>query len=388
MEQPVLAINTGSSSKEYAICLNNTKIIEAYYETAENGHKLSFTYKDSHNSVEIGEDTFKDSLGHFLQLLRKVKPNLKIGAIGIRVVAPGRFFMMHRLIDDEYEQKLLEEEPLAPLHIETVLDELRHIRKLLSNVQVYSISDSAYHKSLSYEARNYAISRDDADRTDIYRYGYHGLSVSSSVNVLKNILHKNYPKVILCHLGSGASITALKNYKSVDTSMGYSTLEGLIMSTRSGDIGVEAALILAKKLEMNNDQLLRYLHFNSGLLGLSNSSSDIRVLLENESRGDSNSAFALSAMIYKIQKYIGAYSAVLNGLDCLIFTATVGERSAIIRERVCDNLDYLGLELDKNLNKKTNSTLDKISSYSSKTDIYVIPANETLEIARQTRYLL
>lgn len=384
MEPLALVINPGSSSSRYAVYRGSKLLLGGYYEpSGENSYDLTLD-GDVDETRHITEHDFSHSLQHFLTTIHEYEHDLSINAIGIRLVAPGRRFLTHQRVDDElvtYLESIIDK---APLHITSELHQIRAARQLLPHVPLFAISDSAFHSSLTHEARNYAIPRDDANEHDIYRFGYHGISVQSIVHQMHEDMQLHLPRVVVCHLGSGASVTALRDGRSMDTSMGYSPLEGLVMATRSGTIDVEAALELKKQLGFDDAQLIDYLNHSCGLLGLSNISNDIRVLLNKEAHGDTDAEFALSEMIYRIRFYVGAYSAILGGLDAIVFTATTGERSAILRQRICESLAHMGIELDTEVNDQTDTVQACITTPSSPIAVYIIPTDETAEIARQT----
>lgn len=384
MEVITLAINAGSSSREYALYKDREQVALGYYEHEEDTYTATLTFHQTSDTITISQELFNTALEHFLTSSRGhgIKSE-HISLCGIRVVAPGRALLKHQEFTLSFREFLESRLHTAPLHITTALREYDQVVSVLSDCKVYAISDSAFHHSLSYEARNYAINRSDAEAYDIYRFGYHGLSVQSIVAQFD----PQPEKMIVCHLGSGASITAVHNGKSIDTSMGYSPLEGLVMATRSGSIDVKAALDLKKALNLDDDGIIDYLNKQSGLLGLSRHSNDIRVLLKQEAHND-DAKLALSLMIYRIKQYIGAYSATLGGIDTLVFTATVGERSSIVRERVCTQLEYLGISLDKTKNNETKSNeITTISSDESAVRILVVPTNEVAQLYTETMRL-
>jgi len=389
----VLAVNPGSSSREYAVFYGDKLIISGYYEHLGDGYVMSISTGDGKAEVDVSESDFDFALHHFLDYCRANNhvENGDIKGVGVRVVAPGRRFLQHRRFDDETVEYLNSIAEQASTHINLVLEQVKQLHNELPEVVLYAISDSAFHRTLTHEARNYAISTADADAYDIYRFGYHGLSVSSVARTLRcevSPKSSKHDKAVVCHLGSGSSVTALDTWRSVDTSMGFSPLEGLVMASRSGNIDVTAALELKKRLEFNDHQLLEYLNHNSGLLGLSGSSNDLRSLL-NARGHDERAEFAIAAMAYRIRSYVGSYSAVLGGLDALVFTATVGERAAEVRRRVCENFKYLGIELDDELNQASiSSDVAIISRESSRVKVYVVTTDETAEIAHDTLQLM
>lgn len=386
MAELVLVVNPGSSSREYAIYDRHRCLMRGYYEKFDEKVILNLQSAGGESEMGFNLDVFDVALANFLDISKKHIgfSDDDILGVGVRLVAPGRFFMQHRKIAPDTLVVLEEQKSRAPLHIGVVIDEIKQVNSLIPAKDCYLISDSAFHSTLTHEARNYAIDRKLADSCDIYRYGYHGISVESIVGELRDVEGLNYQRVIVCHLGSGASLTAVKNWQSIENSMGYSPLEGLVMSTRSGNIDIEAALELKKSQNFTDQQLIDYLNQQAGLKGLSMQSNDVRVLLELESKGDENARFALDMMVYRIRFYIGAYAAVLGGLDAIVFSATIGERSAPIRSRVCEGLDYLGVALDKDLNRRLSETNAVISHPSSRVMIHEIVSDETGQIAQLT----
>ena len=393
MEPALLVVNPGSSSREYGLFRGKQQLVSAYYEK-EDASDLSFsvsvTVRNKTSKSKIEQVDFTATLAHFLNVCRSygIKLDEHLHAIGVRLVAPGRRFLQHTKLDDELYAYLQKNVAQAPLHLSAQLSEVDSLRAQLPATPIYMISDSAFHHSLLHEARNYAISTIDADKFDIYRYGYHGLSVSSAVNYLRDEMNLNYRHIIVCHLGSGASVTALNDWRSCDTSMGYSPLEGLVMASRSGNIDLEAALEIKKQLRLSDEDLVEYLNKKSGLLGISGQSNDIRQLLELEQQEDYHASLALNMMLYRLRAYIGSYYASLGGLDALVFTATVGERSSVIRQRVCGPLSHLGIEIDHARNNETYSSNQIISTLGSKVAVHVVLADEPGEIAKQTAKFL
>jgi acetate kinase len=250
-------------------------------------------------------------------------------------------------------------------------------------VPIVGVSDSKFHANKPNHSRYYGIDTELAEKYGIERYGFHGISVGSVINKLEDadIL---LPKTIVCHLGSGSSVTAVLNGKSIDNTMGYSPLEGLMMSTRSGSIDVSAAVVIKEKLDLTDIGLEQYLDKQAGLLGVSGSSDDIRQLVDREKNGDERAKLALDIFVYRIQQAIGQMAAGLDGASCLVFTGTVGERSHVIRKRVLEKLSYLGFEIDDKKNSETYEPEEvaKICSSPSK-PILVISTDEAAEIARR-----
>jgi acetate kinase len=386
MEFLTLAINPGSSSYEYSLFSGKKNLLNAYYEHDGIGN-FELTVNNQ-PFQKISGSKFSHSLASFLKLIEQ-ELNLSaknIEAVGIRLVVPGTKFARHQLLTDEIEQSLKGLVKESPVHLPIELEKIKQEEALLPGVKVYLISDTAFHSTIPASYKYYAIPKIDSDRMDIKRFGYHGISMQSIVRSIRDDLKLKVPKVIVCHLGSGSSITAINNYQSVNNSMGFSPLEGLVMASRSGNIDISAALEIKDNLKLSEKGLVTYLSKKSGLLGLSGVSNDIRDLLDLEST-QPDSKFALDMMVDRIVGYIGNYWAQLGGLDLLVFTATAGERSAPIRQRICNKLTALGVELDQAINQETNTTTRVISSEKSKVKVMVIPTDETTEIALQASEL-
>ncbi len=384
MAEKILVINPGSASKKYALYEDGRELFYAHFET-EAG-KILLTTKtpagEEKKNLEAGD--FQLAIGHTLNLMTEkgiIAGKDDLSAIGVRVVAPGDFFLEHRPLDEKYLSKLREISLEAPLHILPTLKEIEAATSLFSDLPFFGISDSAFHRQMPAYARNYAIAGEDAARFDIYRFGYHGLSAQSVLRKLEENLGVMPARIIICHLGGGASVTAVKSGTSIENSMGFSPLEGLPMSTRVGNIDAGAIIHFAQKTGLTLVQLEDYFNHKSGLLGLSGKTGDVRELIKLEKDGDEKAALALNAFAYAVKKYIGSYFAVLGGLDILAFSGAIGDRSPIMRGRVCDNLGALGILLDE---EKNNSTVEKMgfihNSWSS-VKIVVIPTDEMTEIA-------
>lgn len=375
----VLVANPGSASRKYALFEGTTERAKLHFEWIDGS--ISYTLTGINNpSDQIDLTTLEAATSQVLPLFRRhslIAEGEAVAAIALRIVAPGSYFLTNRLIDDEYMAKLHQAKNHAPLHVEAILTELNHLRQEFPTLPVYGISDSAFHSTKPERAWNYGISLELADRLEIKRFGYHGLSVLSSI---KQISTPN--KTIVCHLGSGASVTAVQNDKSIDTTMGYSPLEGLIMSTRSGSLDTAAASRLKNELEYDDREFETYLNTQSGLKGLGGS-SDIRELLKREETGNPQAHLAVETYIYTIQKGIGQMAAALKGADYLVFTGTVGERSSSIRGRVVEALDYLGFRLDPAANDATvNPKTPKAIHAQNSKIVHVIPAQEEKEMAK------
>ncbi len=315
-----------------------------------------------------------------------VKSLDEIGAVGHRVVHGGEKFAQSVVITDEVLQTVEECNDLAPLHNPANLIGINACRKLMPNTPMVGVFDTAFHQTMPEEAYLYGLPFVYYEKYKIRRYGFHGTSHSYVSRRAAEVLGRNYEdlKTIVCHLGNGASISAVKNGRCVDTSMGLTPLEGLIMGTRCGDIDPAILEFLAHKEGKTIDEVMSVLNKKSGVLGLSdNLSSDFRDLEDGYHKGDANASRALKTFCYRVAKYIGAYVAAMNGVDVICFTAGVGENAGIVRTFVCEYLGYLGIALDQEANGRRGQDI-VISTPDSQTTVMVIPTNEELAIARET----
>ncbi len=384
-------VNTGSASKKYALYINDARVFSAHFEKEEGGIIVNFSSKVKQEKKTLSEKDYKnatamtvaEAIAHGI-----IKDKSEINGIGLRVVAPGSYFTSNRMVNAEYRQKLEETKEWAPLHTISIISEIDNLSAALPGVPMAAISDSAYHASMPDHSRYYGIPVDIAKQLDLYRFGYHGISFKSILPKLESLSRVASEKVIVCHLGSGASVMAFNKDKSFDTSMGFSPLEGLVMSTRVGDIDAGAAIYLSKKLGYSPEQLENFFNSQCGLLGLSGKTDDIRELLLLESAGDERAKLTLQIFVYKIKKYIGAYMAALNGADVLVFSGTIGERSNIMRSRICRDMDALGIVIDDERNNNTVSQDGFISGDSSKVKIAVITSDEMGQMALEAAAII
>ena len=382
----VLVVNPGSASRKYALYVDGRKLATVHFEF-EDGKVVSTVTKDGQKYHDSYDDADLSAVSKYvLSLLIRhqvIAADEKISAVGIRVVAPSKRFATDQLADDSAIAALENVQLRAPLHVGTVLAEIRHLKESFTDTPVKIISDSAFHSTKPEWAWHYGIDTEIADKFDIKRYGFHGVSVGS---VVRNLQQANMlaPKTIVCHLGSGSSITAVVDGKSVETTMGYTPLEGLMMETRVGNIDPSAVVAIKRELHLEDNAVEEYLNKKCGLIGVSGSTNDVRQLLAKEEQGDARAKLALKMFVYRIQMAIGQMAASMGGADQLVFTATVGERSAPIRERVLENLSYLGFINDKAKNDATFEPKEivNIAAENSK-PIIVISTDESSEIARR-----
>ncbi|HKP98084.1 MAG TPA: acetate/propionate family kinase [Fibrobacteria bacterium] len=386
----LLLANIGSSSRRYAMFSSGRIVAGAHMERTGGEFKLTFSSL-TEETRSISPDEFSRGPVLFLDQLEAgahFNPVTEVRAIGLRIVAPGTYFQENRIIDPWFLEALEKAEGVAPLHIASVLREIRILRERFPGIPMAGISDSAFHCTLPPSARGYAIPFEDAARLDLFRFGFHGISAQSALRHLGDDSETLPRRIILCHLGGGASVTAIRDGKSIDTSMGFSPLEGLIMGSRIGDIDPGAVLYLQKHSGMDADRLEEYFNARCGLLGLSGISPDIRELSNLEMEGDERARLALESFVYRIRKYIGAYLAALGGLDLLVFTGGIGEGSPLIRARVCEEMEWIGLALDPSLNQASVAKDRAIQAPDSKIQVKIIHARELAEMAALTESLL
>ncbi len=315
-----------------------------------------------------------------------VKSLDEIGAVGHRIVHGGEKFASSTVITDEVIEAIKACNDLAPLHNPANLIGIDACKKLMPNTPMVGVFDTAFHQTMPKEAYLYGLPYEYYEKYQVRRYGFHGTSHSFVSKRAAQLLGKEYEdlKIIVCHLGNGASISAVKNGKCVDTSMGLTPLEGLIMGTRSGDIDPAIIEFLAHKENKTIDEIMTVLNKKSGVLGLSgNLSSDFRDLEKSYVAGEDRGLRTIQTFSYRVAKYVGAYTAAMNGVDAICFTAGVGENNPLVRELVCERLGYLCIALDQEKNKVRGEDME-ISTPDSKVKVLVVPTNEELAIARET----
>lgn len=387
MDPLALISNPGSASRKYAIYSGQNCLARLHFEKiGEKTIDCTFSDKKGEQVFEVKLPNLNSVLGSVVPLLVKhgiIKAKTDITKIGIRIVAPSSYFLEDRVIDNDAIEHLKTLAERAPLHLNTTLNEIKLLKLAFPKIKIIAVSDSAFHAGKPDFAWNYGLKLHDADRFDIKRFGYHGLSVESIVERLKN--SRRLPrKLLVCHLGGGISITAVKDGRSQDNTMGYTPLDGPIMATRSGSIDPTAVIALKGQLGLKDKQVEEYLNQSSGLMGLSGVTGDVRELLRLE-HDNHHVALALQTYIYNIQKAVGQMAAVLDGCDAIVFTGTIGVRSPAVRTRICSSLEYLGFKIDQSRNHKYTKESDKLvfiqDSRQSK-PIYVLTTDESGQIAK------
>ena len=393
----ILVVNCGSSSLKYQLIDMETEEVMAkgYLERIGlGGSFLTHTVNGEKHRIEKEIANQEEAMNLLLeQLLDKeygVISDLKeINAVGHRVVHGGEKFSGSVVITDEVINAIKECIPLAPLHNPAGITGIEACKKALPNVPMVGVFDTAFHQTLDPKAYMYAIPYEYYEKYKIRKYGFHGTSHRFVSNRVAEIVNKPIEdlKIITCHLGQGASLCAVKNGKSVDTSMGLTPLEGLVMGTRSGDIDPSVIEYIAEKENFEMEHIMDVLNKKSGVYGISGVSSDFRDIEAAAKAGDERAALAQDVFCYRVVKYIGAYAAAMNGVDVICFTAGLGENSGETRKKICDYLGYLGVELDEEANKRRGEDL-VISTETSKVKVLMVPTNEELAIARETAALV
>ena len=393
----VLVINCGSSSLKYQLIDSRSEEVLAAGLCERIGIDGRMTHTPSSGNTVVKNDPLPDHGAAIQAVLSALTDKAhgvisslgEIGAVGHRLVHGGEKFAASVIINDEVIAEVEACNDLAPLHNPANLIGVRACRQIMPDVPMVGVFDTAFHQTMPPKAYLYGIPHQYYQEHKVRRYGFHGTShnyVSQRVHHLAELDPDN-SRVIVCHLGNGASVTAVKNGKSVDTSMGLTPLEGLIMGTRSGDLDPGVIEYIAKKEHLTLEEVLKVLNKESGVLGLSGVSSDFRDLTEAMEQGNEQAAVAVEAFCYRVAKHIGAYTAALNGVDAIVFTAGIGENAAHIRSMVCEYLGFLGITIDEEKNAVRGKETE-ISTPDSKVSVFVIPTNEELAIARETAALL
>lgn len=391
----VLIINSGSSSIKYQLIQMPEKkvICNGMVERIglENG---VIHYKSEENDLKETLDIPNHQVG--LEKIAALLLDKKIGvlqhaeeikAVGHRVVHGGDLFSKTVVINEAIKNKIKELFTLAPLHNPPNYEGIEVSEKIFPTAKQVAVFDTAFHQTIPEVAYKYAIPNKFLDEHQIRLYGFHGTSHKYVSEKAATYLKKSDSKIITIHLGNGCSITAVENGKSVDHSLGFGPMNGLIMGTRSGDIDQSIIFYLVKNLRFTLDQVNNLLQKESGMLGLTGF-SDLREIEDEAENGNETCQLALAMNAYRIRKYIGAYAAVMNGLDAIVFTAGIGENSSYIRRLVCSDLDFLGITLDVKKNAIRSKEIREINTVGAKVKVLIIPTNEEIEIAKQLCDLL
>ena len=394
MSKLILVLNCGSSSLKGAVlnsengdvllsCLGEKlNLADAYITFKVNGQKERVDLSATPNHT--------GAVGAMLEKLKAMGLESQIGAIGHRVVSGGEEYSESVLIDDSVMAAIEKCIPLAPLHNPANLLGIRAAQDIFKGLPNVAVFDTAFHQTMPEHAYMYAIPRKFYRDLGVRRYGFHGTSYRFVAEEAANVLgaDKNNLKLVIAHLGNGASITAVCNGKSMDTSMGLTPLEGLVMGTRSGDVDPSIFSFLADNLKLSTQQITDILNKESGLMGISELSSDCRVIEEESLNGHEGAVLALEMFSYRLAKYVASMAVAAGGLDALVFTGGIGENSDIIREKVLNYCAFLGFSVDKEANTAARfGKAGVITAADSKVKAVVIPTNEELMIAQDTARL-
>ena len=395
----VLVINSGSSSLKYQLIDMETEGVIAKglcERIGIEGSKLTHKANGKELVKEEAMPSHNEAVALVLEALTDKEYGViatmeEIDAVGHRVVASGEIFKKPILVSEETMKTMEEIQDLAPLHNPAAIIGVNACKAAMPKTPMGLVFDTSFHFTMPEKAYMYAIDYEHYEKYQIRRYGYHGTSHKFVSQEAAKYLGKKPEelKIVTCHLGNGSSITAVDGGKCVDTSMGFTPLAGVPMGTRSGDIDFAAAEYVAKKEGWDIAKANTYLNKKCGMLGVSGVSSDFRDLRAAAAEGNHRAQLALDMFSYACKKYVGAYAAAMNGVDCIVFTAGVGENTPSVREAICENMQYLGLAIDKEKNMQPNNgAIRDISAEGSKVKVLIIPTNEELVIARETVELL
>ena len=394
----ILVINAGSSSLKYQLIDMATEKAIAKGGCERIGLDGSFCKNKANGKetvINAAMPTHKEAIKVVLDALvdkehGAIKSMKEIDAVGHRIVHSGEVFNDSVLLTDDVMKTIESLSELAPLHQPANIIGVKACQAIMPDVPMVGVFDTAFHYTMPEKAYIYGIPYEAYTDYKIRRYGFHGTSHRFvSAEAAKYLGRENDPnfKVITMHLGNGSSISAVKGGKSMDTSMSFTPLGGVPMGTRSGDLDPAIVEFLANKYNMTLAQTMTYLNKKSGVMGLSGVSSDFRDLTAAASGGNHRAALALEVFEYSCKKYLGAYAAALGGVDCVVFTAGIGEHDHLIREHICKDMEYMGLKLDEKKNENIGDGISDVTAEGSKVKILVIPTNEELVIARDTERL-
>ena len=394
----ILVINAGSSSLKYQLIDMDDESVIAKGNCERIGMDGHITHK-TFDGRQVSEDcdfpTHTEAFERVVKALTEgdaavIRTMDEIAAVGHRIVQGAEIFDKATIVTDEVIDQIDGLSELAPVHNHPHALALRACKKVIPDyVPQVVVFDTAFHQTMPEKAYMFGMPYECYEKFHVRKYGFHGTSHRFVSKALAKAMGKNVEdlKIVSCHLGNGSSITAVDGGKSVDTSMGFTPLDGVIMGTRSGCVDPSAVTCVQKKLGLGASEMSEYLNKKSGFLGISGVSSDNRDVEAAAKDGNKRAQLVSEMLKYGIKKYIGAYAAVMNGLDAVLFTGGIGENAAEVRSGACKDMDYMGIKLDEELNAKTQGELARISAPDSKVEVWVVPTNEELLIARDTKEL-
>ena len=395
----VLVINCGSSSLKFQLINAETEKVLAKGLCERIGIDGRLTYQPAGGEKEksdLAMPTHTEAIQFVIDALTNEKTGVvksldEIGAVGHRLVHGGEKFASSVVITDEVKKAVEECNDLAPLHNPANLIGVAACEKLMPGTPMVAVFDTAFHQTMPEKAYMYGLPYEYYEKYKVRRYGFHGTSHSFVSKRAAEVMGKSYDEVktIVCHLGNGSSVSAVLNGKCVDTSMGLTPLEGLVMGTRSGDIDPAIMEFIAKKENLDIEGVMEVLNKKSGVFGISGGlSSDFRDLTDAMNAGDKKAKIAMDVFSYRVAKYIGSYAAAMNGVDDIVFTAGIGENDDYVRQEVCKYLGYLGVDFDFEVNTGLRGKEAELTKEGSKVKVFVIPTNEELAIASETLALV
>ncbi len=393
----VLVINAGSSSLKYQLInmQDESVVLKGLCERITfSGSQLSQKTFDGREIV-IKQDmpTHKEAMELVLKaMLDSEKGALKnvseISAVGHRVLHSAEDFHSSVVIDDEVIAICEKNAVFGPLHMPGNIACIKSCREVMPGVPMVAVFDTTFHSTMPAKAYMYGIPYEVYEQHKIRKYGFHGTSHKFVSEETGKILGNKNAKMVICHLGNGSSISAVKDGKCQDTSMGFTPLEGLVMGTRSGDIDPAAVDYLREKVGLKDDEVVNYLNKKCGMLGISGLSSDMRDLTSAMESGNEKAKLAIEMVAYRVKKYVGSYIAVLGGVDAIVFTGGIGEHSPLVRSLVMEGMEFCGAEFDADKNASYGNGVGELNTANSKVKVLVVPTNEELSIARETKNLV
>lgn len=395
----ILVVNAGSSSLKYQLINMDDESVIAKGNCDRIGIDGHISHKTNDGRTLDADCTFPTHTEAFEKLVETlttgdaavIKSMDEISAVGHRIVQGAEIFDKTTLVTDEVIQKIDDLQELAPVHNHPHALALWACKKVIpENVPQVVVFDTAFHQTMPPKAYMFGLPYDDYETLHVRKYGFHGTSHRFVTAALAEAMGKDIKdlKIVSCHLGNGSSITAVQGGKSIDTSMGFTPLDGVVMGTRTGSVDPSAVTFVAAKHGFSPSEMSDYMNKKSGFLGVSGISSDNRDITEAAAHGDQKSKLVSEMLVYEIKKYIGSYAAAMNGLDAVLFTGGIGENAFDIRAAVCKDMEFFGIKLDEETNNGLRGKLQKISAADSKVDVWVVPTNEELLIARDTLALI
>lgn len=395
----ILVVNAGSSSLKYQLLNMDDESVLAKGNCDRigiGGHIAHKTFDGRTVDMDCDFPTHTEAFEKLVEVLTTgdasvIKSMDEISAVGHRIVQGAEVFDKTTLVTDKVIQQIDDLQDLAPVHNHPHALALWACKKVLpENVPQVVVFDTAFHQTMPEKAFMYGLPYEDYEKYHVRKYGFHGTSHRFVSAALAEAMGKDIKdlKIVSCHLGNGSSITAIQGGKSIDTSMGFTPLDGVVMGTRTGSVDPSAVTFVAEKHGFTTKEMSEYMNKKSGFLGVSGVSSDNRDISGAAAHGDKRAKLVSEMLVYEIKKFIGSYAAAMNGLDAVIFTGGIGENASEVRGGVCADMDFLGIKIDNELNKTVHGELKKISTADSKVEVWVVPTNEELLIARDTLALI